>query len=240
MSRRSRCSLALSVVSSLMFLSATAHAQTVVGVGAGAFFEDSKLTGLERIAVQEEEQTYDYRSHGFLSGGLWFLFQLSQRVRVGSAIDYYGSYISATKCQEGECEDPEFEPDLYEFGKLLEFYARVEYALPVLQNIDMILGGVAGTPILFPGGNLDDEIDGLQEQGAGVLSLPKIGYVVGPNLGARWKYSDHLSVRSDLFVKWEQIFIFRTTQEIDGIGFKKNWTTGTLRYELALGIEVAL
>lgn len=230
------------LVFTLMLLCApnTAAAQTVVGVGANAFFEDSKLNGVQQIAVQENDESYEFRSDGFLTGGFWFLFQMGDRIRAGSMIDYYGTYASLTKCQEGQCDDEEFEPDRFEFGKLVEFFGRFEYGIPMAESAELILGTVFGLPILFPSGDFEEEISGLQDEGASVLGLPRIGYLVGPNLGARWKYSEHLSVRGDLMVKWEQIFLFRTSQSIDGISFRKNWTTGTLRYEIGVGLEVAL
>jgi hypothetical protein len=224
----------------MVFVPLTASAQTVVGVGANAFFEDSKLNGLQQIAVQENDESYEYRSDGFLTGGFWFLFQMGDRIRAGSMIDYYGTYASLTKCQENECDNPDFEPDRFEFGKLVEFFGRFEYGIPMTESTELILGTVFGLPILFPGGDLEAEITSLREQGASVLNIPRIGYLVGPNLAGRWKYSEHLAVRADLMVKWEQMFLFRTSQSIDGISFRKNWTTGSLRYEIGVGIEVAL
>ena len=217
-----------------------ASAQTVIGLGANVFFEDSKLNGTQQISVQENDESFEYRSDSFLTGSLWFLLQLTERIRVGSMLDYYGTYTSATKCQEGQCDNPDFEPDLFVFGKLLEFHGRFEYGIGVTEEVSLLLGTVFGAPILFPGGDFKDHIDSLQEQGAGVLDLPRVGYLIGPNIGARWTYSEHLAFRSDVIIKWEQIFLFRTAQNIDGIPFRKTWTTGTLRYEIGLGVEVAL
>lgn len=232
------------LVSAILLLPSAVAAQTVVGLGVNGFFEDSKLNGTQQIAVQENDESYEYRSDGFLTGSVWFLLQLAERLRAGSGLEYYGTYASMTKCddEERDCDDPDnpFEPDRYEFGKLLEFYGRFEYVVPTTPSVDLILGTVFGVPLLFPSGDLADEIDSLQEQGASVLGLPRIGYLIGPDIGARWKYSDHLALRGDLMVKWEQIFMFRTTQNIDGISFRKTWTTGTLRYELGVGIEVNL
>lgn len=226
----------------LVFVAAprNASAQTVIGLGANVFFEDSKLNGVQQISVQENDESFEYRSNSFLTGSLWFLLQITDRIRVGSMLDYYGTYTSATKCQEGQCDDPNFEPRLFTFGKLLEFHGRFEYGIPVTEDVSLLLGTVFGAPILFPGGDFKDHITSLQEQGAGVLDLPRIGYLVGPNVGTRWRYSEHLALRGDLIVKWEQIFLFRTSQNIDGIPFRKSWTTGTLRYEIGVGVEVTL
>lgn len=221
-----------------------ADAQTVVGIGAKAFFEDSKLNGEEQIAVIEEDESYEYRSKGFLSGSIWFLLQLSDRIRVGSTVDYYGTYSSATKCDRENRDDcSEFEPNFYEFGKLMEFYGRFEYRVPATDQFDLILGTVFGLPILFPSGDFREEIDGLREEGANVLTLPRVGYLLGPDVGLRWKYNEHLAVRGDFIVKWEQMFLFSTRQNVGSdppIAFRKTWTTGTLRYEIGVGVEVAL
>lgn len=227
----------------LVGLPATASAQTVIGLGAKGFFEDSRVNGTRQIAVEEVDESWEYRSKGFLSGSLWFLLQLTDRIRVGSAIDYYGTYTSMTKCDRAERDCTDFEPDPFEFGKLLEFYGRFEYRVPATDRVDLLLGTVFGVPILFPSGDFREEINTWQEQGASVLGLPRIGYLLGPDIGARWKYNDHLAVRGDLMVKWEQMFLFRTRQNIGSeppIAFRKTWTTGTLRYELALGVEVSL
>ena len=236
------CSCAAVVV--LVITPQLAQAQTVVGLGVKGFFEDSKLNGEEQIAVLQADESYEYRSDGFLSGSIWFLLQLSERIRVGSAVDYYGTYASMTRCDRENRDDcSDFEPNRYEFGKLLEFYGRFEYHVPVSDDLDLLLGTVFGLPVLFPSGDFREEIDGLKEEGANVLSLPRIGYLLGPNIGARWKYNDHLAIRGDFIVKWEQMFLFRTRQNIGSdppIAFRKKWTTGTLRYELGLGVEVSL
>ncbi len=236
------CTCAL--VAAFVAMPASAGAQTVVGLGAKAFFEDSKLNGEQQIAVLETDESYEYKSDGFLAGSIWFLLQLSDRVRVGSGVDYFGTYASLTKCDRQNRDDcSDFEPDRYEFGKLVEFFGRFEYHVPVTPTFNLLLGTVFGVPVLFPGGDFREEIDAQKESGAAVLSLPRIGYLLGPNIGARWEYNDHLAVRGDMIIKWEQIFLFRTRQNIGSdpaIAYRKKWTTGTLRYEFGVGVEVSL
>ncbi len=228
------------VLSAALLVPGLAAAQTVVGVGISAYREDSRLNGVQQISVLETDESARYGSDDFLSASIWFLYAFSERVRFGSMLEYYGTYTGREKCEEGECDNPDFEPDRYEFGKLVEFHGRFEYAAPATEKFDLILGGVFGAPILFPGGDLKEEIERRQEEGASLIDLPRIGYLVGPNLGARWRYLEHLALRADVLVKWEQIFIFRTAQNIDGVAYRKRWTTGTLRYEFGLGLEVLL
>jgi hypothetical protein len=63
---------------------------------------------------------------------------------------------------------------------------------------------------------------------------------VGPAISGAWQYTDYLSVRSDLMFKYEKMFLFRTSQTVEGVGFQKNWDTSTFRWHLNIGIEVAL
>lgn len=221
--------------------SSVASAQSVVGVGAKGFFEDSKLHGLQQIAVAEVDESYEYRSAGFLSASLWFLLELSDKLRVGSTLDYYGIYGSKTKCDRDDCSD--FEPDRYEFGRLIEFYGRFEYRIRAAEKAHVLLGGVVGFPVLFATGDFREDINSLRDQGASVLGVPRVGYLLGPNLGVRYQYTDYLAFRADFIGKWQQMFLFRTSQNIGSdppIAFRKRWTTGTLRYEFGLGLEVSL
>ena len=215
------------IVVALLVWSSSANAQTVVGLGGSAFFEDTDLNGLQRISVQETDQSENYRSKSFLTAQVWFLLKMSEKFRAGSGIAYYGTYSGATKPDEDQDRD-DFEPDFYEFGRLIELFA------------DLLFGAVFGVPILFPGGQFKEEIERLQDQGANVLSLPRIGYMVGPDIGGRYKFNEWLSFRSDIVVTFSQLFLFATTQTIDNTAFRKRWSTRTLRYQFNLGAEINL
>ncbi len=210
---------------------------TAVGVGAALFFEDTDLMQEERAAVQEDSNTQAYSADSFLSGSIWFLYPLGTNIRVGSQLEWYGTWIGV---EENEEDNGDEEPETYEFGRLLEFFGRVEYNVPVGERYDLYFGGIFGVPVLFPDGDFKAEIDEADEDGLNVLSFPRIGFLVGPTIGAAWQYTDYLAVRGDLMFKYEKMFLFRTSQTVEGVGFQKNWDTSTFRWSLNLGIEVAL
>ena len=225
-----------------LFVCTDAAAQTVLGVSSGLYLEDGRLHAKQKMGDQEEQdQSYDFRPDNFLSGSLWFLLQLSPRLRVGSDLEYMGTYASLTRPTEQQRQQPNFEPRRFEFGRLLEFYGRFEFLVPALPNVDLILGAAVGMPFLFPRGDLKNDIEDLQDRGAAVWKVPRTGYLVGPMLSGRWKYDEHLYLRSDLQMKWEQIFVYRTSGGLDdGTSFTRRWTTGSLRYQVNFAIEVLL
>lgn len=222
------------VVLLISLLSAPAFAQSVIGVSGAFYVEDGELTGEQQASVQTTDESFTYVSDGFLQASLYYLTHLDPAFRIGGGLTYYGTYTAEIPGDEGD------EPEYFEFGRLVEMMARMEYLINVTPTIDIMLGGHVGLPILFTDGDLQREIDELQDQQASVWDLPRIGYVVGPQLSARYKYLDHLHFRFDAGLKWEQLFLFNTTEEVQGIPFRKDWATSTLRTEVGFAIEVDL
>lgn len=216
---------------------AWAQANTVVGIGPGMFFEDGTMSGEEQASVQVTEETFDYISDGTLNFSVWWLAAVSENLRMGATIMYYGSYTASIQDEEANDDDEE---QLYEFGSLWEFYGRIEYLVPTYEGLDVMFGAIAGIPVLFPDGDFQEEIDRLRDQQASVWDLPRIGYMVGPIVSMRYGYSDYLFFRLDLALKWEQILLFNTSEEVQGVAFAKDWAISTLRSEFTLGIEVGL
>ncbi len=216
---------------------AWAQANTVVGIGPGMYFEDGTMDGEEQASVQITDETFNYISDGTLNFSVWWLAAVTENLRMGATIMYYGSYTASI--QEEDNNDDE-EEELYEFGSLWEFYGRIEYLVPTYEGLDVMFGAVAGIPVLFPDGEFQEEIDRLRDQQASVWDLPRIGYMVGPIVSMRYGYSDYLFFRLDLALKWEQLLLFNTSEEVQGVAFGKDWTISTLRSEFTLGIEVGL
>lgn len=235
-----RCLMALTFALGVTTLFATplmAQAPAAVGVGANFFFEDSELSGEEQGSVQVTDESFDYRSEGFLSGSLYVLAPWSERFRIGGGIHYYGKYV-AEQIPEGGLEEDE-DPETVEFGTLVEMRARAEYLIPA-GVFQLALGAHVGIPVLFPNGEFQDEIERLQDQQASVWSVPRIGFLVGPQVSALYRYNEHLNFRLDFGVFWKRLFLFNTSQEVQGIPFKKTWTAKVLRTEISLGLEVDL
>lgn len=222
------------VFASLLILGQDAFAQSSIGVSGNFFFEDSDLSGEQQVSVQTNDESFAYVADDFLNATLYYLQPFKESGRIGGALTYYGDHIAEIP-QEGE-EVPEF----YDFGHLIELVVRAEWLIGVTESIDLIAGAQAGIPILFPGGDFQDEIDDLKDQQASVWDIPRTGFVVGPLLSARYKYHESLYFRADIGIKYEKIFLFNTTEEVQGVPFRKDWTLTTVRTEIGLALEVDL
>jgi hypothetical protein len=155
------------------------------------------------------------------------LFAKSERLRVGPGVRVFGNYAAGG-------DRP------YTFGILTEAFALGEYGLPVSERMEVVLGARAGLALLLPGGALSEEINRLRTEGASVWKVPRVGWLLGLNAGTRRRMSERISLRADLGLQLERLYLFRTDQEVDGLHFQKNWTTQALRLGLTLGAEFAL
>ncbi len=220
----------------LTLIPATASAQQYIGVGAGLFTDDGDLTGEEsRDVIGEADESYEFESRHALTGGIWYLRHSSENVRWGGGLRYYGSYQILEIL-----EDEDDEPDPFELGPLTEIYAHAEWLIPFADDMSLVLGGQIGPSVLFPDGELQDTIDDLDEQGVEVWDTPRLGYHLAPMVGARWQLDERLSVRSDLAVRYEKLFLFAIDDDVDGVTYEKDWSTSALRYELGVAMEVRL
>lgn len=214
--------------------SSSVSAQTSVIVGVGAFGEGSNVEGNERIAVRDTERNFDYSSDSFLNGSLRFLRPLSKSFYWGGGATYYGTYRG--KIDEGEdTPDP---PNLYEFGPLLELGAILEWRVGVTEKIDLALGVQGGLALVFPGGDLEKEIKRLKDQNVGVWDVPRPGYYLAPQVGARWKLDDRLAIRGDLLFKWERLHLFGIDEVVDGLEYERNAVAKVLRTEFVVSLEI--
>jgi hypothetical protein len=104
----------------------------------------------------------------------------------------------------------------------------------------LILGAQVGPALLVPDGEFQQEIDELKEEGFDVWDTPRIGYHIAPQVGALWELDDRLSVRTDLGIRYENMFLFAIDDEVDGVAYERSWDTSVLRYEFGLAMEVKL
>lgn len=236
------CALAVCV----MVSSSVVHAQQAVssiGFGVQAHSDDVTLKGTEQIATQApQDQDQDLVSDGTFSASLWYLKALTERTRAGGGLRYYGAYSGLNAREEDRVDDNDEALPPYELGTLLELYGQAEWGFPVSEKrrIDAVIGMQLGAQVLFPGGQFEEEIKRLQDQGAGVMSVPRVGLLFGPQVGARWRVLDRLSVRLDLGLRYNRLFLFDTEEEVNGVAFRKEWDLSVLRTEVGLGVEIHL
>lgn len=204
-----------------------------VGLGGDLFFESARMTGVQGINASRIDESFDYNSLGFVSATAWLttpVSTVSERLRIGAGLRVFGNYAASN--------------GRFGFGLLNEAFVSGEYGLPVADRMELVLGGRAGLSFLVPTQtqeeNLAGEIRRLQEQGVAVWSVPRVGWLAGPSVGARRRMSDRIWLRADLSGQLGQQYLFATSQEISGLRYTKNWSTLALRLGLNLGAEFAL
>ncbi|MDY7227299.1 hypothetical protein [Hyalangium rubrum] len=201
-----------------------------IGVGFDLFAERSTMTGEQAINASRLDESFDYSSGSFLSATLSLSVPApiaSDNARIGGGVRLFGNY--------GAGGDRTFG-----FGLLNQAFISGEYGLPVAQKMEAMFGIRGGLSLLVPGRQLSDEIHRLQDQGVDVWNVPRVGWLLGLSLGARRQMSERILLRADLGAQLEKLFLFSTSQEIDGLQFNKDWSTFGLRLGLTLGIEFAL
>lgn len=200
-----------------------------VGVSPDLFLEGAQLTGVQHIDTARLDESFGY-SAGFLSVTAWLTTPVptvSERLRVGAGVRIFGNYAASGGQQYG-------------FGILNEAFVSGEYGLPVADKTEVLFGGRAGFSFLIPGLEFAETIRNLQAQGVDVWSVPRVGWLVGPSLGARRQMSERIWLRADLLGQVGAQYLFATSQEISGFRYSKNWSTLGLRLGLSLGAEFSL
>jgi len=209
---------------------APALAQERIGAAVDLFSESGTLNGSQSIDGRPTDETFEYEPAGNMGFSAWILFLEGERLRWGPALRYVGRYKTET-------EDV---PRVFDFGTLLEGTLEGEYSLPIVEKFHGVLGIRGGLAMLIPQGDLAEEIRTLRADGVGVWNVPRPGWTVGLSLGVRRALTESLAFRADLRGQWEQLFLFRTTDDVDGFEVEKRWTTTSMRMGLTLGLEFVL
>lgn len=210
-------------------VAASAPRQLRVGVGPDLYLDGGQMTGVQNINTAHLDESFGYTA-GFFSATAWLntsVPTVSERVRVGAGLRILGNYTASGG-----------QP--YGFGLLNELFVSGEYGLPVADKWEAVFAGRAGLSFLIPGLDFASDIHKLQAQGVSVWSVPRVGWLLGPSVGARRRMSERIWLRADLLGQIGQQYLFATSQEISGLQYSKNWSTLALRLGLSLGAEFSL
>ena len=238
----SRC---LTTLFTLLLLGGTASASAqerpfAAGLGLNMYFDDGERerTSTNTGGAFLDNERTDIGSNSLLSGEVWMMAHLTEKFRVGGGLRYFGSYSYCLdddeNCTDGDNNDGEG----LALGKMLEIFARAEVIFPLTPDLDLLLGADVGLPLLFPGGEFGDEVDALDAMGWSTSDGPRLGYVLGPFVGARYSFEPWLAMRGDIGLMWEKVFLLDSTaqsgQTRADIDDSINW----LRVRITLGPEV--
>ncbi|WPB75150.1 hypothetical protein KYC5002_39910 [Archangium violaceum] len=200
-----------------------------IGVSPDLYLEGARMSGVQYINATRLDESFDY-SAGFLSITAWVntpVPTVSERLRLGAGVRVFGNYAASGGQQFG-------------FGIYNELFASGEYGLPVADKMEVVFAARAGLSLLIPGLEFAETISRLQTQGVAVWSVPRVGWLLGPSVGARRRMSDKIWLRADVLGQIGQQYLFATSQEISGFNYSKNWSTLGLRLGLSLGAEFSL
>lgn len=209
---------------------AKAASRMRVGVGLDLFTERARMAGEQSINASRRDESFEYKSATFLSATLSLSIPapiLEERARIGGGVRLFGNYSAGGDRRFG-------------FGLLNQAFVLGEYGLPVADKTEVMFGGRIGMSLLVPGRDLDREIERLQVQGVSVLSVPRVGWLAGLSAGARRRMSEHILLRADLSGQLDKLYLFATSETIEGLQFSKSWSTFGLRLGFTLGVEFAL
>jgi hypothetical protein len=215
----------------LLLSAGPALADTRIGLGLDVFTESSRLSGHQTINTARQDESFDYKSKGFLSATLSLSIPapISPRARMGAGVRFFGNYGSGG---EGQRQ--------FGLGLLNELFMSGEYGLTVADKTEAVFGARGGVALLIPGQQFSEEIQRLRGQGVDVWNVPRVGWLGGISVGARRRMGEHLLVRADFSGQLQRLFLFYTSQEIQGLDFDKSWNTFGLRLGFTLGAEFAL
>lgn len=208
-----------------------------IGVGIGAFSEDSRREGEEIRENETTDESFDYTADDFLRFQLWYLTPIIPRVRAGGGIRYFGSYEMMR--EPGGDESPE-DIDAFEVGQMATLFGRAEWLSPFADDMQLILGAEAGGTVLFPDGDFRTTIDEMVDQDISVYEGPRFGLMLAPLVGGRWKVDSRLALRLDLSMQWQRLNLLGVDETVEGVDYRRDWSAKILRYQVGLGMEVSL
>jgi hypothetical protein len=210
------------------------------GLGVHLYFDDgereTQSTNTGGSFLDEERQ--DIGGDTWLAGETWMMVHVIEKLRVGGGLRYFGSYSYCFDDDEN-CEDSDGnEGEGFTLGKLLEVFARAELIFPLTPKFDLLVGAEVGLPVLFPGGEFGDEVDGLDAMGWSTSDGPRLGYVLGPFVGTRFGLEPWLALRGDIGVMWEKVFLLDSTAQSGATRSDLDSSVDWFRVRITLGPEV--
>lgn len=197
---------------------------TIIFIDAGFRNDQGSFSRSERVGRNETNENDDISSWGLpLHVGL--LSKLDENWRIGGAFGYGFNYD--TNNRNGL------------LGQLLTLDMRLEYTAPLTGAWWLIGGPKMGLSSIIPGGLLQDRITENQQVGYSTLSGPRLGFLVGADLGTRYQLLDWLAIRATLGYLYSMNFLLNSSASSGELSASQSWTATASRFSLALGAEVS-
>lgn len=146
---------------------------------------------------------------GLVSGSisLAFMAPVTKALRIGVGARYLSNY-------RYQPDDDEDEDAAVLLGRMFELVGRGEYSITLGSAIALVPAVELGVPVLFASGELQEDLDSLERQGYSVNSLPRVGFLVGAELGVEYRLEDWFAVRPSVALLHERLFLISAS--VDG------------------------
>lgn len=214
-----------------------------IGLGIGFFTESSERRDEAYVGGQEfgnnnNDDPVELESDAIFNVQAWWLLPLFVRgLRLGGGAAWFNDYGVVEA--EPENEDEEQEP--YVFGHMFQLGLQTEYEIErVASKLNIVFGLRGGGSMLFPSGNLREEIDALDRRGFDVWESPQFGAYIAPLAGVRWPISERVAVRGDLSVQFSKLWLYDAEGEAGGITSETRASLSTTRTQLLIGLDFGL
>ena len=229
----------LGVLGAWLAVSAPAAAGPTIGLGPGIYNDagEREITVDQGVDDSEPERT-EFENAGLLNLGSWVLFPLSDRVRVGGGVRWFGNY--ETKDPDAEEEDGR-DVETYGYGTTFQLYGQGEYVVD-LAGPKLLLGAQAGLIVIVPGGDFQEQLESDEARGYDTNTLPRPGVFAGPLVGATYPLAKRLNLRADLGLQFARVWLQSSSAESQAAGLELTVDSHLVltRLFLGLGIEVDL
>lgn len=188
----------------------------------------TRTTTVDRNPFRDERS--DLSGYG-ATFRLMYLKQRSEHLSLGGAFEYSapGDYTS-----EGDVDQ-----DPYSFGQQLAFDFRIEPRVTLTEGIELITVLRTGLVMIVPGGDLAEEIRDNQNAGLNTWDAPRLGILIGADVGLRWRPdgADWVAVRATFGYAWQHVWLMNSRGSTGPIDTHDKWGANLSRIRVGAGAE---
>lgn len=225
---------ALSAVLTLMTLSASARADAPhsLQLNLELYSDDATHATSRNIGGNLQEDETEVGRFPAFALSLTYLLPVMEHVKLGPGVRYLSSYRYIA-----DDSDDENDPGTL-IGRMFELYARAEFPISLGDDLTLAPAIDLGVPVLFAAGDLQDDLNAQERLGYSVNGLPRIGFLVGAELGVRYHLVDFLYARAGLGLQHSRISLYDAS--VDGGVGEVSRSISIMRIRAVLGLEAQL